>query len=171
MKDFLTLAKERWSVRSFKQEKVPDELIDKLVEAALAAPTACNGQAFHVFAIKSEEALERFRRCTPCHFDAPLAFLICADANAEFSRSFDGKKSGNIDASIVTTHLILEAADLGLGSTWVMYFIPEAVREEFALPEQLEPVALLPVGFPADDAKPSPLHSKCKPFDELISTL
>lgn len=64
--------------------------------------------------------------------------------------------------------MMLEAAALGVGTTWVMYFILEAVREEFGIPERIEPVALLVMGYPAKDAAPSPSHSDKKPEQELI---
>ncbi|WP_368293120.1 nitroreductase family protein [Dehalobacter sp. TBBPA1] len=77
--------------------------------------------------------------------------------------------SGVIDASIVTTHMMLEATTLGVGTTWVMYFIPEAVREEFAIPDNIEPVALLVMGYPAPAAKPFPGHSEFKPIEDVVS--
>lgn len=169
--DFLELAKQRYSVRSFRPDSVPEELIEKILEAGNAAPTACNRQPVRIIAAKSPEALEKFRRCTECHFNAPLGFVICADSSREWARSYDGKRSGDIDAAIVTTHMMLEAAALGLGTTWVMYFNPEAVRAEFELPGNLEPVALLPAGYPAENAKPSLSHTMFRPREELFELL
>ena len=65
--------------------------------------------------------------------------------------------------------MMLEAADLGIGSTWVMHFIPEAVREEFRLPENYEPVSILVMGYPAEDSKPAPSHTNIKPLPETVS--
>lgn len=87
--------------------------------------------------------MTKLRKCTECHFGAPAAILICYDKNECWQRKYDGKISGDIDASIVTTHMMLEATVLGVGTTWVMNFIPEAVREEFAIPTNIELVALL----------------------------
>ena len=165
--DFLELAKNRYSVRSFRPDPVPEELIEKVLEAAYVAPTACNKQAFRVLAVTSPEGMARFRRCTACHFGAPMGFIICADRGAQWVRPFDGEGSGVVDASIVTTHMMLEAASLGLGSTWVMYFEPEAVYTEFALPDRLEPVALLPMGYPSQSAAPSELHTQYRDPGEL----
>ena len=169
--DFIELAKKRYSVRSFKQDQVPDDAILKIIQAGCIAPTACNKQPFRIIAAKSPNALERFRKCTECHYDAPLGFIICRDKNEEWVRSYDGKRSGDIDASIVTTQMMLEAADLGIGSVWVMYFDPEAVRTEFALPENIDPVALLPLGYPSDDSKPSPSHTSFRPFGDIVSII
>jgi nitroreductase len=83
-------------------------------------------------------------------------------------RSFDKKHSGWVDASIVTTQMMFQAADLGLGTTWVMYFDPAKTREQFQLPEQLIPVAFLPTGFPAADAVPADRHLLRHSLDKLV---
>lgn len=72
-----------------------------------------------------------------------------------------------MDASIVATHMMLEVADLGIGSTWIMYFIPEAVRVEFELPDSVEPVAILIMGY--TDAQPSIDHLKRRSLEEYVS--
>jgi Nitroreductase len=66
------------------------------------------------------------------------------------SGHFDGKNSGEVDACIVTTHMMLEATDIGLGSIWIMHFDPEKIKETFNIPDSFEPVALLVIGYPAD---------------------
>ncbi len=167
--EFMRLASERYSVRKFDGRAVEAEVIEKILRAGQLSPTACNRQPQRILAINSQEALERLRRCTECHFNAPAALLVCYDRDECWKRSYDGKSSGDIDASIVTTHLMLAAAALGVGTTWVMHFIPEAVREEFALPDHLEPTALLAMGYPAPDAAPYPAHGQRKELDEVVS--
>lgn len=169
--DFLELAKARFSVRSFSERPVEQEKLHSILEAGQVSPTACNLQPQKILVLQSEDALEKYRRCTVCHFNAPLAILTCYDTSASWTREYDGKSSGDIDAAIVTTHMMLEAASLGIGSTWVMHFIPEAIREEFQLPEQYEPVSLLAMGYPAEDAQPSPGHTRTKLLAESISFL
>lgn len=166
--DYFELIKERYSVRSFLDRPVERELVEKIVEAGLLAPTAHNNQPQRILVIDSPEGLERLKKSTRCHFNAPLAFLVCYSKGECWSRAFDGKDSGDVDASIVATHMMLAAHALGLGATWVMYFIPEAVREEFCLPDGIEPVALLPVGYPAPDAKPAPMHFQNRDPAELV---
>ena len=165
--DFLQLAADRYSVRKFKDTPVPRELIDKVLKAGQLAPTACNFQPQKILAVCSAEGLAKLKKCTDCHFNAPLALIVCYDGSRCWTRPFDGKSSGDVDASIVTTHLTLAAADLGLGSTWVMFFKPDAVKAEFALPEGIEPVAILPMGYPADDAAPSPKHGESRPMEDM----
>lgn len=169
--NFAQLAKERYSVRKFRSEPVEAELLKQVIEAGRVAPTACNNQPQKVYVLQSGEALEKIRKCTPCHFNAPAAFLICYDKTLSWKRSFDGEDSGWVDASIVTTHMMLQAHESGLGTTWVMYFDPAAAVREFALPENIVPVAILPIGYPAQDAEPSANHSKLRDAAETIMHL
>ncbi len=167
--DFLKLAARRYSVRSFQSRPVEDKTLEQILQAGHLAPTACNLQPQRILIIKSPAAIEKLRKCTPCHFQAPTALLVCYDKNECWKRGYDGASSGEIDASIVTTHMMLEAAALGVGSTWVMHFIPEAVKTEFHIPGHIEPTALLVMGYPAEDAAPSPRHAAFKALDEIIT--
>lgn len=156
--DFLELAKARYSVRKFSDKKVETQKIDLILEAGRVAPTACNFQPQRILVIDKETGLEKLKKCTPYHFDAPLAMLVCYDKNASWKRKYDDADGGQIDASIVTTHMMLEVTNLGLGTTWVGSFNPQAVREEFALPENIIPIAILPIGYPSDDCEPYSGH-------------
>ena len=166
--DFLKLAAERYSVRKFADKKLDRDVIGRILQAGMLAPTACNRQPQRILVIDDDEALARLRKCTECHFHAPAALLVCYDRNACWRRAFDGKTSGDIDASIVATHMMLAAQSLGVGTTWVMYFVPEAIREELQVPDTLELVALLMMGYPAPDAKPAPAHAESKRMDEIV---
>lgn len=166
--DFIELAQNRYSVRSFQNKPIGQHELELILRAGQLAPTACNRQPQRMLVINSADGLERLRRCTECHFNAPAALLVCCDTQECWTRRYDGKSSGDIDASIVATHMMLEAAQLGIGSTLVMYFKPDAVRSEFKLPESVEPVALLMIGYPAADAQPSPMHAQTRPLNELV---
>lgn len=169
--DLIELMKNRYSVRSFLPEPVPKEKVEKIIEAGLAAPTAHNNQPQKIMVVQSDEGLQRLRKCTECHYGAPLAFIVCCDTALCWKRSYDGKKSADVDASIVASHMMLEAQSLGVGSTWVMYFIPEAVKTEFALPAGIEPVAILVMGTPSKEAKPAPAHYSNRDRDEMVCYL
>ncbi len=67
-------------------------------------------------------------------------------AKKAWTRKYDGKQVGDIDASIVTDHMMLCATSLGLNTLWICMFKPDAVREEFGLPEGIEPVNILLIG-------------------------
>lgn len=160
MSDFITLAKKRFSVRSFQNKPVEKELLEQVLEAGNAAPTGCNKQPQRVWVIASEEGLAKIRNCTSCHFNAPVVLLVCADKSASWTRPFDGKNIAEIDAAIVCSHYMLQAEDLGLGTTWVAYFDPSKVKSAFNLPDNIVPVALLPLGYPAADAAPTAMHNR-----------
>lgn len=166
--DFLSLARERYSVRKFSDRPIEKEKLERILEAGRLAPTACNKQPQRVLVIAGEESVARMRKCTGSHYNAPAGLLVCYNKTECWVRDYDGKPSGEIDASIVATHMMLEAAELGIGTTWVMHFIPEAVRCEFELPDDIEPVALLVMGYPADDASPSPMHEQSRSNEELV---
>ncbi|MDR1352118.1 MAG: nitroreductase family protein [Treponema sp.] len=166
--DFKELAARRYSVRQFKQAPVEKEKLDLVLEAGRNAPTAANKQPQRILVITEAEGLKKVDDCTPCRFGAPAVLLVCFDKGGSWVRPFDGEHSGWVDASIVTTHMMLQAADIGLGSTWVMYFDAAKIRAAFALPENIIPAALLPLGCPADDAAPADRHNDRQPRDKLV---
>ena len=166
--DFLELARERYSVQKFAPKKVEGEKLDAVLEAGRLAPTAVNYQPQRILVLDSDAALGKLKDCTPYHFSAPLALVVCYDAATSWKRSYDGKDMGEVDASIVTTHMMLEAAALGLGSTWVGHFDPQKVRSAFALPENVIPVAILPMGYPHESSVPSPKHAERLPLSATV---
>ena len=166
--DFLELAHTRFSVLEYDRKKVEQDKIDRIIEAAIAAPTACNYQPQKILIIDSDELKERLQNVVPSKYYVPVAFLVCYNRDACWTRPMDGKASGDVDAAIVTTHMMLEATELGLGSIWVMYWNPQKMKQAFELAENLEPVALLIVGYPATDVKPKPGHLKRKTAEEIL---
>ena len=166
--ELLQLAAERYSIRKFKTDKVPQEIVEKILKAGHLAPTAVNFQPQKILVVTSEDGLAKFRKCTKSHFNAPLAFIVGYDKNTCWRRPFDDKASGDIDAAIVGTHMMLEAYSLGIGSTWVMAFDPEAVMREFDLPDTFVPTVVFPMGYPADDAVPAPRHTQFRDEKEIV---
>lgn len=167
--DFKELAKERFSCRKFKNNKVEQEKIDIILNSAMLAPTAVNKQPQRILVLTDENRLKSLKEFTRYDFDAPLCFVICAETDKAWVRKYDGKNSAEIDAAIVTTHMMMQAQDLGLGTTWVMSFDPKKGREILNIPENLELVALLPTGYPADDAPINPLHNTYIDINEMVS--
>ncbi len=165
--DLIKLFKERYSVRKFTTQKVEDDKINAILEAGKCAPTAVNYQPQRIYVLKSEESLEKLKTVTQYHFNAPLAFLICYDNTVSWKSPFDNKDMGIVDASIVTTHMMLEITNLGLGSTWVGYFDPKLVSKTYNLPDNIVPVAILPTGYP--DKEPSPMHNIRHDISETVS--
>ena len=167
--DFITIAKQRQSVRSYKEKKVEPEKLEKVLEAAHVAPTAANLQPVHLITVQSAEGLAKVGKAANI-YGAPLAILVCADHDKAWVRPFDRKQTCDIDASILTDHMMLQATELGLGTVWICYFKPDILRREFALPDNLEPINILAVGYsdeaPADTER---FDAKRIPVSRLVS--
>lgn len=166
--DFEKLISERYSVRKFKQQHLPQDVIDKILEAGHKAPTGCNYQPQRIFVLNNDEAIAKLKNCTKCHFNAPTAMLVCHNKEESWVRKYDGALSSPVDAVIVTTYMMLAAQNEGVGTCWVMHFDPAAMRESYNIPNNIEPIALLVMGYPSDDAMPFDLHFKNRPKAETI---
>ena len=166
--EFTKLIEERYSVRSFKPGHLPREVLEKILHAGLLAPTGCNYQPQRILVLNTDESMEKLRTCTKCHFGAPTALLVCHNTAESWVRKYDGARSSPVDAVIVATHMMLAAHNEGVGCCWVMHFDPAAVREAFGIPASVEPAALLVLGWPAENAKPLPLHFQTRPLEETV---
>jgi len=166
--EFSKLIADRYSVRSFKSEHLPQSVIDIILKAGHLAPTGCNYQPQRILVLNSEESIEKLRECTRCHFGAPTALLVCHDKSESWERPYDGALSSPVDAAIVATHMMLAAHDIGVGCCWVMHFNPGAIIEAYNIPESVEPYALLVMGYPAKNSAPHRYHSECRPIDEVV---
>lgn len=166
--DFLDLAKTRYSCRSFDVEReIEQDKIDRILEAARVAPTGRNSQSQRILVLTDKEELSKMTECTQYGWGAPLVMLVCYDKEESWKRGYDGADGGLMDASIVTTHMMLEVANLGLGATWVGAFDPLKAREVYNIPDNYEVVAFLPIGYPSENAHPSRLHLDRKSIDKI----
>lgn len=162
--DFIELARRRYSSRKYKADKVEDEKIRSILEAGRISPSARNDQPVRVIAVRSPEGLKKLGEA--CNiYDAPLAFIVCADSEKTWTRSYDGMKTTDIDASIVTTQMMYEATDMGLGTLWICMFKPDVIRRNFGLAESMIPVNVLAVGYRDDETSKN--HGVRIPMDEF----
>jgi nitroreductase len=164
--DFQELIGKRYSVRAYKPDAVEEDKLARVLEAARLAPTACNLQPFRIIVIRTEERKEGLRRIYKREWftQAPLVLAVCALPAEGWVRKADGWKSAEVDAAIAMTHLVLAAADEGLGTCWIAAFDPQAAREVLGLPPDVVPSAFTPLGYPADNAPPR----KRRPLSELV---
>lgn len=171
--DFLELAADRYSVRSFSDKPVEQEKIDLILKAAQLAPTAVNFQPQKIYVLKNEAALNKINRLCRCIYGAPLVFLICSDERKTWkSQTEPGYSTGEMDCSIVCTHMMLEAWELGVGSVWVRLFDVKKVAKAFDLPPYIKPICLLPVGYASDDCVPyAPWHNVYRDISEFTEVL
>lgn len=164
--DLLELARERYSVRKMTEEKIKQEDLDKILEAARLAPTAKNMQRQRLLVINTEEGIKKIKECTKCDFGASTIIVISYEKDDEENESEFSRKYGLIDTGIVATHMCLEATNLGLGTTMLGLFDRELTKEMFNIPKKYQPELLLPIGY--IDRKPSVLHNMRKPIDETV---
>ncbi len=166
--EFEKVITERFSVRKFEERPVSQSDIDKILSAGHLAPTGCNFQPQRILVLNSKETIEKLKKCTKCHFGAPCAMLICYNKNESWKSPYNGALSAPVDASIVTTHMMLMAQNIGVGTCWVMYFDPAAMRKEFCIPDDIVPHALLVMGYPHKDAPIHEFHNTFRPIEETV---
>lgn len=165
--DFQKLVLARYSVRAYRPDPVPDPLLRQVLEAARLAPSACNRQPFRVVVIRTRGREAELLRVYPREWfvQAPLVLAVCAVPGEAWERSrYDGWSAAETDATIATDHMLLAAADLGLGTCWIAAFDPKAAREVLHLPKDVVPVAFTPLGWPADQPGPK----ERKPLEDLV---
>ncbi|MGD9873341.1 MAG: nitroreductase family protein [Kiritimatiellia bacterium] len=162
---FLDLAKKRISVRGYAPTPVPEEKLDAVLEAGRMAPSAKNSQPYHFVVVKSPEAKKALGGAYPKDWfiSAPVIIAVCVEPGKAWHRS-DGKHYADVDGAIAMDHMTLCATDLGLGTCWIGAFDPALVKKALNLPEGVEPLAMTPLGIPADGGRPKTR----KPLSEIV---
>lgn len=171
MENFLELAKARYSCRKFTEEMIEDEVLDQILEAGRVSPTAVNFQPQRVLVIRDKASVEKLKLSTNFTFNAPVILMVCYDISEAWKDPFECIDIGTVDATIVATQMMLEAADLGVGSTFVGHFRTKKMMEDFQIPEYLKPICLLPMGYPCEDhkaGKPGKMHETRKNLEETV---
>ena len=154
--NFKELCQMRYSVRAYKPDAKQDEKMEYIKECARLAPSAVNKQPWHFITFTNEEDRQRLQQCYDREWfkEAPAYILVCENQGEAWTRRYDGKNHADIDAAIAIEHICLAAAEQGLGTCWVCNFRVQLCQELFQIPEHLYPVAIIPIGFPADDVIP-----------------
>lgn len=165
------IIKERYSVRKYKSDRVSDEIVSKILEAAKHAPTAKNLQPFHVYVLRSEEAMNKINSVCKCIFGAPSCFVISYDDEQAWHSPFnEGYQSGEMDASIVADEMMLTAWSLGIGTCWVGWFDHNAVHDAIGMKEHEHAAIIMPFGYAADDSKPiAAFHDSFKEMTDIVT--
>lgn len=164
--DFLELEKQRYAVRDYEDLPVEDEKLQQILEAARLAPTAANRQSQRLYIIHKED-MERFVGAVDFH-GAPLAIVVCTDTKEAWVRKYDQMNAGVIDATIVCTHMMMEATQLALGSLWVCVFDPEKIANLCELEDGVVPVNVLCLGYSKHPADTNRFTTTRKPIKETI---
>ncbi|NQS91449.1 MAG: nitroreductase family protein [Chloroflexi bacterium] len=165
--NFEDLIHKRYSCRHYSPEAIQEDLLQKVLEAARLAPTAANRQPFQIIIIKTENQQEELMQIynRDWFVQPPLILAVCSQPRLGWIRKkFDQQSYAVVDAAIVVDHITLQAADLGLGTCWIGAFNPQAAREFLKIPDDVEPIAFTPLGYPLD----APGEKTRKPLEDLI---
>ena len=149
--DFITLAQKRCSIRSYKADAVPDEVLKQVLDAGCLAPTACNLQPFYFVVVRDSARLDGLAEAYRGPFlrEAPVVIVVCTEPGVAWTRRrYDEKNYCEVDAAIAVDHMTLAAEELGLGTCWIAAFDPEIVAQVLELPAEVEPLIVLPLGYP-----------------------
>ncbi|HCX65809.1 MAG TPA: nitroreductase [Eubacteriaceae bacterium] len=165
---FLELAKKRYSSRNYEERTVEEEKIMRILEAGKVAPTAKNLQPYKTYVFQKKENLEKIADVVR-FYGAPLLFVVCKDTEQTWKRPFDDKDHGDVDAAIVTDHMMLEATEQGLQSVWICYYDAKKLASLLKLPSHIVPVNVLAVGYAVDDPKAENRHDEMrKKLEETV---
>ena len=161
----LDVMEKRYSVRGYLDKEVEEEKLNKVLKAAQIAPTGVNAQAFKIYVIETKKHIDELKKIGKWDWftEAPYILAIVAKPSDAWTR-YDGKNLGDIDATIVMDHIILEATELGLGTCYIAAYNREALIEMLQLPNEYEPVLLTPLGYPNAE----PRGTGRKSLDELV---
>ena len=168
--DFLEIAKKRFSCRSYLAEEVEDDKITKIIEAARIAPSANNTQPWFFYVVKNDkELLKKVHGSYHREWfnNAPAVIVCCANKSVAWERGSDGKNHADIDIAIAIDHITLAATSLGLATCWVCNFYKDVINDIFDLSKDIEPIALIPVGYSETEANTKRFDKTRKSTEEI----
>lgn len=146
----------RRSIRKFTSQLVSHDLIEKILRAGMQAPSARNKQPWHFIVIQNREMLDKISVVHPYAYmlkEAPLGIVICGDSNIEITIEYIVQ-----DCSAATQNMLLAAHNFGLGAVWLGIYPREprikALRKLLSIPENIIPVSMIAVGYPAEKKEP-----------------
>ncbi len=164
--EFENVIRQRQAIRKFSNEKIENDKLLKILEAGRLAPTAKNIQPIKIYAVTTDEGLNKIDLASPCRYNAQCVLLVCGEKNNAFVK---GEHSTyEMDACIVATHMMLEATNIGIDNIWVEMFDKDVLINEFNIPEGIEPICLLPMGIKTEDCPDNPNHNVRKELTEIV---
>jgi nitroreductase len=165
--NFIELASQRSSIRNFQLREVEKEKLLYVLEAARIAPSAANFQPWQFIVITDPDLLKSVQSVYHREWltTAPAIIIAIGDHEKGWRRAKDGKDFTDIDVAIAIDHLTLAATEVGLGTCWICNFDPEKCSNICKMPENMEPIALIPIGYPAIITKPIKQRN---PLDQIV---
>ncbi len=169
MDKFLNLAKARYSVRSYLEKPIEEDKLQYILECGRIAPSAANYQPWHIIVVKDPAMRKKLGETYPRNWllQAPVILVICGDHSVSWKRS-DTKDHCDIDIGIIVDHMTLAATDCGLGTCWICNFDDRKCSRILNIPAHIEPMVLLPLGYPADTETKSERHKIRKKIEEIV---
>lgn len=146
---------------------VEEEKLHYILECARLSQSAANFQPWMLYILKDEQIKSRICEAYPAKWmrEAPVYIVICTDKTKAWVREYDNKVHADIDGSIITENICLAAADCGLGTCWIGHFDPVLVSDVLKLSDNMEPMAIVTLGYPASEEVP---QKKRKTLEEII---
>ena len=163
--EFQELIRARRSIRGYKPDPVPQDVLGRILEAGRMAPTAANRQPFQIIIVTEASIRKRLKDVYERDWfhSAPVILAGCVEPSKAWQRA-DGFNAAEVDISIVMDHIILAAADEGLGTCWICNFDEGKTKQILGIPADVRVIAMTPLGLPA--AEPRPFERK--PLEELV---
>lgn len=153
--DFQELIRVRRSIRGYKPEPIAEDVLYRVLGAGRIAPTAANLQPFHLILVTDEDTRARMKAvyARDWFHTAPAILVGCVESAKAWQRS-DGFNAAELDVAIVMDHIILAAAEEGLGSCWVVAFDEAKAKEILGIPPDVRVIAMTPLGYPSSEPRP-----------------
>lgn len=164
--NFEEIIRKRTSVRKFSNKNLEQEKLDKILEAGRLAPTAKNNQPFKIYVVNSEDGLLKIDSASRCRYGAKTVLIVCGNKEDAYQKG--DYSTYEMDCCIVTTHMMLEATNIGVDNIWIESFDEKVLKESFNIPSEYIPVCLLPLGYKAVDCPINPLHNRRKNIEEIV---
>lgn len=167
---FQEVVQKRVSVRDYSTQPIEEQKIEQILEMARLAPSAVNFQPWRFVVITSQEGREAIHQCYPREWakPAPLFILVCGNYNESWKRKSDNKEYLYVDMGVVIEHICLAATEVDLGSCIICNFDTELCRTAFKLPEHIEPVAIISIGYPTSPEIFTDHQKKRKGISEIV---
>ncbi len=164
--DVLDAIKTRKSIRKFLDKPVEEEKLKKILEAARLAPSAKNRQEWRFVIVRDKETRKKIAEAAGGQDfvgQAPVVIVACAETDGHLMTC--GQACYPIDVAITLDHITLMAVELGLGTCWIGKFYVDKVKEILGIPDDIQVVELMPLGYPAD---PSMIEKNRLPYDKIV---
>lgn len=159
--------KKRRSIRAYKKQNVPEEIVEKLIDAASLAPSAGNIQPWKFVIARKQDTKKKLAQAASQAFieEAPVVIVVCAnEARASMGYDVRGKTLYCIqDTAAATQNILLTAYSLGLGTCWIGAFNENEAKKAINAPEEMRPLAIIPVGY----ANEAPTQRNRRPISQI----